>query len=478
MASSLRSRLWLSYAAVILVALFVVATGLVIALRNNPILYRQAVTRIFLAGTAISFRLGQSPLLTNNRENNILQREADARNLRLLLLEANGSVTLDVGPGSETPLLKLPLPLTPTEQDTIPGRILRDSKGAVWLYTVHSLSNNEFLLVATPRPVLRLRDIIRDDILGPFLQAALIALLLGVGLSLLIGQWIANPLKQMAGAARKMEDGNYQPIPLDGPSEVQQLGEALNEMAHKVQTSQQSQREFLANVSHELKTPLTSIQGFSQAILDGAVETPEALKQAAAVIYQESSRMFRLVMDLLSLARLEAGTADLQRTPLDLTALLHSIVEKFSIQAQKGKVILNADLAPNLAIIGDGDRLAQVFTNLVDNALKFTPENGQVTVRASQQDGSVIASVIDTGIGIDPKDQPRIFERFYQVDKSRKGGAGRGVGLGLAIAAQIITAHGGRIWINSQPGMGTTFTISIPQAQGGHQATNAHQGDS
>ncbi len=179
----------------------------------------------------------------------------------------------------------------------------------------------------------------------------------------------------------------------------------------------------------------------------------------------------------MSLARLEAGTADLQRTPLDLTALLRSIVEKFSIQAQKSKVILNLDLAPNLMIIGDEDRLAQVFTNLVDNALKFTSENGQVTVRASQQDGNAIASVVDTGIGIDPQDQPRIFERFYQVDKSRKGGAGRGVGLGLAIAAQIVAAHGGRIWLNSQPGIGTTFTISIPLTQVGHQTTNAHRGD-
>ena len=477
MASSLRSRLWLSYAAVILVALFVVAVGLIIALRNNPILYRQAFTRIFLVGSAISFRLDQLPLLTDNREDIILQREAGARNLRLAVLNKDGSIVLDVGPGSENPLPRLPLPLTPTDQETNLGRMLRDVKGTNWLYTLHALENKEYLLVATPRPVLRLRDILRDEILGPFLQAALIALLLGVGLSLLIGQWIANPLKQMAGAARRMENGHYQPIALDGPREVQQLGEALNEMAHKVQTSQQSQREFLANVSHELKTPITSIQGFSQAILDGAVQTPEALTQAAGVIYQESSRMLRLVVDLLSLARLEAGTADLQRAPLDLAALLRSIVEKLSIQAQKVNVTLSEDLAPNLVIIGDGDRLAQVFTNLVDNALKFTPENGQVTVRAGQQDGNAIVRVADTGIGIDPQDQPRIFERFYQVDKSRRGGAGRGIGLGLAIAAQIIAAHGGRIWLNSQPGMGTTFSISIPLAQPDDQTLDIHRGN-
>ena len=148
--------------------------------------------------------------------------------------------------------------------------------------------------------------------------------------------------------------------------------------------------------------------------------------------------MFRLVLDLLSLARLEAGTADLQQMPVNLTALLRSIGEKFSIQARQAKVTLSTNLAPNLVIIGDEDRLAQVFNNLVDNALKFTPEFGQITIQAGQQDGNAIASVTDTGIGIAPQDQQRIFERFYQVDKSRKGGTGRGTGLGLAIAAQIV----------------------------------------
>ncbi len=477
MASTLRSRLWLSYAAVILVALFVVAIGLVIALRSNPLLYRQAVTRIFLAGSAISYRIDQLPNQSSTRIDNIVQREADIRNLRLAVLDKDGSVVLDVGPGSENPFPRLPLPLIPTEQETILARILRDGKGSNWIYTLHSLENQKYLLVATPQPVLRLRDIFRDEIMGPFFQAALIALLLGVGLSLVIAQWIANPLKQMAAAARKMEEGNYQPIPLDGPREVQQLGEALNEMAYKVQASQQSQREFLANVSHELKTPLTSIQGFSQAIIDGAVQTPEALKNAAGVIYQESSRMFRLVVDLLSLARLEAGTADLQHMPLDLAPLLGSVVEKFSIQALNDRVNLVLEAVPSLVVLGDGDRLAQVITNLVDNALKFTPENGRVTIHAGLQDGNATVSISDTGIGIDPQDQPRIFERFYQVDKSRKGGSGRGVGLGLAIAAQIIAAHGGRIWLDSQPGKGTTFTLSLPLVNPDNRALNNLRGD-
>jgi two-component system, OmpR family, sensor kinase len=303
-----------------------------------------------------------------------------------------------------------------------------------------------------------------------------VALLLAVMLSLFIGQWIAHPLKRMATSARKMEFGNYQPLPLEGPREVQQLGEALNEMAHKVTLSQQSQREFVANVSHELKTPLTSIQGFSQAILDGAVNSPEALRQAAGVIYNESGRMYRLVQDLLSLARLEAGTADLQRNPLDLATLLRSVADKFALQAQHTGVNLCADLAGTLPIVGDSDRLTQVFTNLVDNALKFTPPGGDVTICAGLSNGFALATVSDTGPGIPVEEQPRIFERFFQVDKSRRGGSGRGVGLGLPIAAQIVAAHGGRIWVESLPGHGAKFSVSLPLASPGDPTLNIRRG--
>lgn len=476
MISSLRTRLWLSYAALICVALFVVATGLVIALQNNPILYRQTITRIYLAGSAVSLRLDELPRLTSERVDKILQRESEARKLRMVILNANGSIVMDVGPGSTVPFQKLPLPLVSTEDDPNLARIIRDTQGRDWLHTLYPLENQRFLLTAAPRPILRPREIFRDEVLGPFMQAALVALLLAFALSLLIGQWIANPLKRMAQAARRMEFCGYQPLPLEGPAEVQQLGAALNEMAHKVQVSQQSQRDFVANVSHEMKTPLTSIQGFSQAILDGTVQSQEALQQAAGVIFSEATRMHRLVMDLLALARLEAGTADLQRNPVDLAALLKGVVAKFAPQAQQGQVKLCAELSGDLMLIGDGDRLAQVFTNLVDNALKFTPSGGQVTVSARAVAGSALVNVIDNGPGIDPQDQPRIFERFYQVDKSRKGGSGRGVGLGLAIAAQIVAAHSGRIALESQPGQGATFSVSLPLARPDDTTLNTRRG--
>ncbi len=175
--------------------------------------------------------------------------------------------------------------------------------------------------------------------------------------------------------------------------------------------------------------------------------------------------MHRLVLDLLALARLEAGTADLERAPVDLPVLLNNIADRFKLQSEQCQVKLELGLAPATTVIGDGDRLAQVFTNLVDNALKYTPPGGQVWISTSVVDGNAVVRVQDTGIGVAAEDQKRIFERFYQVDKSRPGGSRRGVGLGLAIASQIVHAHGGKIWVESALGHGSTFSVSLPILQ-------------
>ena len=200
-------------------------------------------------------------------------------------------------------------------------------------------------------------------------------------------------------------------------------------MITRVRNSQTSQRNFVANVSHELKTPLTSIQGFAQAILDGTADTPDQQKQAAEIIYDESGRMHRMVLNLLDLARLDAGTADLTMAPVDIRVLLDSIAEKFSLEAQKAGVNLLLDLPDDLpTLVADGDRLAQVFTNLVDNALRHTLDGGQVTLLVRSTQNEMEIRIADTGSGIPAEAIPHIFERFYQADLSRPGGELHGAG--------------------------------------------------
>jgi two-component system sensor histidine kinase ResE len=272
-------------------------------------------------------------------------------------------------------------------------------------------------------------------------------------------------LRRISATARAVASGEYRPIPLEGPSEVQELVRSFNEMSALVQVSQQSQRDFVANVSHDLKTPLTSIQGFAQAILDGTANNPEALNKATKVIHAEASRMNRLVTDLLELARLDSGIVELERAPLNLAELLKGVIEQFNPQVLKADIDLKVEIDPISDIIGDSDRLKQVFTNLIDNALKHTPISGSITLRARQVESHVEVLVSDTGPGIPPGELSRIFERFYQVDKSRRGGSERGMGLGLAIAHEIVTAHGGTISAHNNPKQGSSFVVKLPVAQ-------------
>jgi signal transduction histidine kinase len=251
-------------------------------------------------------------------------------------------------------------------------------------------------------------------------------------------------------------------LPLKGPREVQTLTRTFNEMTARVQASQKSQRDFVANVSHELKTPLTSIQGFAQAILDGTADTPEARQQAARVIHDEAGRMHRMVLDLLDLARLDAGIADFQRAPVDIPTLLDSVVEKFTPQARKTGISFQVQAPALPPLIGDGDRLAQVLTNLVDNAMKFTPGGSQIILSTLQVGNEIEVSVTDSGIGIPSAEIAHIFDRFHQADPARKGGEKHGAGLGLAIVKEIVQAHGGTISVRSAPGEGSTFTVMLP----------------
>jgi len=461
MFTSLRSRLWLSYAFVITVALMIVAIVLLVFLYRNPALSRQ---------TQQQLKAVQNLITANPQgfldDSAALQKITREHNVRVLVFNRARKVLLDSNPNDSS----LPYP-----RRNILGRNSQtavDAKGNIWLYTASRLTDNRVLVIAAPRPPRApVLNIFADEFLLPIIEGGLIAFLLSLVLAFALARWVADPLQQLVLAARNYPSGPMKPVAPRGPHEVQDLARAFNSMIARVDSSQRSQRDFVANVSHELKTPLTSIQGFAQAILDDTADTPAARKQAAQIIYNESARMHRMALDLLDLARLEAGTADLKMSAVDVGVLLRSIVEKFSPQAKNVGIDLQVNVLDNLpALHADGDRLAQVFTNLVDNALKFTPANGQVTLAAKKAGAEMEMSVTDSGLGVASEALSRLFDRFYQVDASRSRAGGetaagrRGAGLGLAIVKEIVQAHGGKIAVRSEVGHGTTFTIQLPLA--------------
>ncbi|GKV55464.1 sensor histidine kinase ResE [Sporosarcina sp. NCCP-2222] len=219
--------------------------------------------------------------------------------------------------------------------------------------------------------------------------------------------------------------------------------------------------DFIANVSHELRTPISMLQGYSEAILDGVTSSDEERNEIMQIIHDESKRMSRLVTDLLDLARMESGHMRLYKSPVDVVHFLERIVNKFMQVARDANVSLILQPVEEMEIVADEDRLEQVFTNLIDNAIRHTPDGGEVTIRVEKGKDVIEIAVSDTGSGIPKEDLPYIFERFYKADKARTRGKG-GTGLGLAIAKNIIDSHGGEISAELGPTHGTIFRCVIP----------------
>jgi two-component system OmpR family sensor kinase len=468
MFSSLRARLWLSYAFLILTALTTVAVVLTLFLIRNPYLYRNTGLRLSAAANV----LAREPLSADR-----VGTVAQAFNVRILIYGSSGALILDTQAGSPELISPGAAPVAR------PLAAARDGSGRFWLYSSYPRADGTSMLIAAPRPkLIPALAVLTDELAQPFVQGGLIALLISVVLGYLLTRWIATPLQGLASAARLLAPRApggpipdaagartvsgielARPVIEEGPREVRELTRAFNRMVLSLQAGQRSQREFVANVSHELKTPLTSIQGFAQALLEGAADTPEARKHAAEVIFSEAGRMHRMAVDLLDLARLDAGTADLRISAVNLPALLDAVGDKFKPLTISAGVELRLVVDPRLpAVPADGDRLAQVLTNLMDNAVKFTPSGGTITVEASEQDAVILVSVTDTGIGIRQAELPLIFGRFYQSDAARVAGQDHGAGLGLAIVHEIVEAHGGRITVRSTPGQGTRFTVHLP----------------
>ncbi len=230
--------------------------------------------------------------------------------------------------------------------------------------------------------------------------------------------------------------------------------------ARQVETTR---REFVTNVSHELRNPLASVKAMVETLEDGALQEPVTARDFLRRINQDVDRMSAMVEDLLELARLESGQKPLSLQPMNLRSLLVGVVEKQQARAQARGVAVEAAVPPDLPPVqADPEKFHQVMVNLLDNALKFTPRDGRVTVGAVVGDGAVEVQVSDTGPGIAPEHLSHVFERFYKVDRARHDG---GTGLGLAIVKHIVEGHGGEVSVRSSEGVGSVFSFTLPRAE-------------
>ena len=297
------------------------------------------------------------------------------------------------------------------------------------------------------------------DLATRLLIAGLVALVIASLVGLALSRSIYRPVQLVAAAARNVARGSLrQRVAVGGSQEARELAQSFNQMTEEVERQQTALRDFLANVSHDLQTPLTSINGFSRALMDDIVEE-EGRPNAYRIIEDESRRLLRLVEGLLDLSRIEAGQVRVERAPVALGILMDHIGDLFTLRAEELDVQLAVESNETPDALGDWDRLEQVLGNLVDNALRHTPPGGRVTLSArAESETSVSMSVADTGVGIPEEAIPHLFDRYYKSDRP---GAQGGTGLGLAIARELVRAQEGEIHVLSSQEVGTTFRVIL-----------------
>jgi signal transduction histidine kinase len=299
-----------------------------------------------------------------------------------------------------------------------------------------------------------------------------VAFAVSVLVSIIIAGGLTRPLQDIAAVARQLAGGALgQRIRTRSHDEVGVLADTLNQMADRMDRDitalrrlEQVRKDFVANVSHELRTPLTSIKGYVEALLDGATDNPEEAERFLRIILKQSDRLNLILDDLLQLSQIESGQVRFKQEPVRLGALVERTLPLIKPMADKKGQTVTVALPPDLpAVLGDEDRLVQVLTNLLDNAVKYTPDGGaiRITGRPAGDAAQVELSVADTGIGIPEADRPRVFERFYRVDKARSRELG-GTGLGLSIVRHIVEAHNGRIWVEGNQPAGSRFVMRLP----------------
>jgi len=312
------------------------------------------------------------------------------------------------------------------------------------------------------------------NVVGLLAVVGMIALGFAVVIAAFVAQRLTDPLRRLTDASRAISEGDYTSrVPADlataGAAEIAELSRQFNVMAGRlgesvdiIRRDRDRSRDFLADVSHELRTPIAAMRTFNELLREGAADDPAARAEFLESSRQQLERLDWLAQNLLDLSKLDSGLVLLDLREDDLRACVESAVEQAQPSAQRREVLLTAELpAEPLLVRHDAQRMGQVVSNLVGNALKFTPRGGSVHVRVLGRGDGGLIEVADTGVGIDPSELPRIFDRFYRGSRANEA-RGSGSGLGLAIVKSIVDMHGGRVTVESHVGEGTTFSVTVP----------------
>jgi signal transduction histidine kinase len=386
---------------------------------------------------------------------------------RLLLLDAQQKVVWDSG-GTEMFVTTIPISNSRRSSDVNVGEARPAFGGQAYIAATYRIAparsplGATYVMLAQPEALVvteAARELARR-----LLEAGGAAVLVAMLLILLISRSLTRPLTQLAGAAEDIAAGNYsRRVRISGHDEIGMLGAAFDRMAEAVERARKIQREFLANVSHELKTPLTSLIGFSQALIDGSLTSEAERARAATIVHEESERVLRMAQELLDLARVEGGSISMHITAVDMGGLLQQELELVRPRAVKRKLELNLTLPPGLPpVAADPERLHQILDNLLDNAVKYAPDGTPIQISALSNISGVEV-VVANATGPNTPDPERLFERFYRADPSRSAAAG-GVGLGLAISKELAIAMHGRLWADLGQDHGLKLHLLLPAA--------------
>lgn len=311
---------------------------------------------------------------------------------------------------------------------------------------------------------------LNGDLSRIILQAMAIGLMISVLMSLLLAKTLVTPLQELTHAAESVAGGDFDQK-VDNPSrdEIGVLTQTFNDMAGTLEDtlddlkkSEQMRKEFVANVSHELRTPITSVKSYSETLLEDPEMDREMRERFLNVIVNESDRMSKIVQDLLTLSRFDAGSIEFEFTTFSFERSVKDVYSAMRLEAQNHDHEFTLEfLSPVPDIVGDKGRIEQVLMNMVSNAIKYTKNGGKIKMTAGSKDGSVWCAVRDNGIGIPKQDVEHVFDRFYRVDKARSRESG-GTGLGLSIANEIVLRHQGTLTLDSKVGRGTVITVTLP----------------